>query len=547
MDDQIRSVYLTLHYHYTKGVGGLLHEIKIRKDGKVITKSTEDKPEPPSRKLFDETELPRVPFIRCERMASMLYIYAGQHVRVTEAGAKVGYIFDAKAPGDLVKFDPPYIYASDPKIMAAHGRLYHLASLLAEKPWMPMPFELYDPTTNSWDPLTPAPNFAFLPQSSLACSRELTGYAVWASCILLSLWYPSMNFKQKHFVPVVFNAELGTWHEVKFDQEQWIQRFPFFGKAAVVGDTIYAFGADKGKFISFSIKKSGSEEDGTLIYSLTTPYELEGLKIIQSAKYRYYSSITECWAPLGDLEFCLVQTMDYWTNRYQPLFITTFKIIHKEGKNSRIETIHSTLQFVSTKGYGQFWITFGYCPDYEPKEAMLTTTKDIRKERNRIKDSSQEVDSDIQLFEPKEESSTNEKVDIQNETSTVKCSPCKVECLKLDFELGGESATKIKGETNEIKNSSGKVDSSSRVCVIDRKKARSLKRKVKRSEKKRTKRDSYIVSLVKRQVSTVKSYGRRAYVPIVCLIILFIGLLYGLFSLPENREALFFLGKGTGI
>ncbi|KAM5546649.1 hypothetical protein ABKV19_001273 [Rosa sericea] len=465
MDDQIRSVYLTLHYHHTNGVGGLLHEIQISKDGKVITKSTEDKPQPPARKLFDETEIPWVPFVRCERIASKLYIYAGERLRAAEAGAKVAYIFDPKASGDLVKFDPPYLYATFPNIMAAHGRLYHLATFLAKKPWMPMPFELYDPTTNSWDPLTPVPHFAFIPQSSLA-RRELTGYAVWGSCILLSLWYPSMKFKPAHFVPVVFNAESETWHQVNFDQEQRIQRFPFFGKAAVVGDTIYALGDKKGTFISFSIKKSGSEEDGTLIYSLTTPYELKGLKIIQSAKYRYYSGITECWAPLGDLEFCLVQTMSYWANRYQPLFITTFKIIHKEGTNSRIETIHSTLQFVSTKGYGQFWIKFGYCPDYEPKEAMLTTTKGIQKERNRIKDSSQEVDCDILLFEPKEERLTNEKVDIQNETSTVKCSPCKVECLKLDFELGGESATKIKGETNEITNSPGKVDSNSRLVVL---------------------------------------------------------------------------------
>ncbi|PRQ47506.1 putative galactose oxidase/kelch, beta-propeller, galactose oxidase, beta-propeller [Rosa chinensis] len=361
MDDQIRSVYLTLHYSDTNGVGGLLHEIQIRKDGKVITKSTEDKPEPPSRKLFDETEISWVPLVFCERIASKLYILAGERYRAAEAGAKVAYIFDPKASGDLVKFNRPYIFATFPNIIAAHGRLYHLATLLAHKPCVPMPFELYDPTTNSWDPLTPVPHFAFIPQSSLA-RRELTGYAVWGSCILLSLWYPSMKFKPAHFVPVVFNAELGTWHQVNFNQKQRIQRFPFRGKAAVVGDTIYAFGVNQGKFISFSIKKSGSEEDGTLIYSLTTPYELEGLKIIQSAKYRYYSSITECWAPLGYLDFCLVQTMSYGANRYQPLFITTFKIIHKEGWKSHIETIHSTLQFVSSKGYGQFWIIFGYRP-----------------------------------------------------------------------------------------------------------------------------------------------------------------------------------------
>ncbi|XP_040370236.1 uncharacterized protein LOC112186951 isoform X2 [Rosa chinensis] len=476
MDDQIRSVYLTLHYSDTNGVGGLLHEIQIRKDGKVITKSTEDKPEPPSRKLFDETEISWVPLVFCERIASKLYILAGERYRAAEAGAKVAYIFDPKASGDLVKFNRPYIFATFPNIIAAHGRLYHLATLLAHKPCVPMPFELYDPTTNSWDPLTPVPHFAFIPQSSLA-RRELTGYAVWGSCILLSLWYPSMKFKPAHFVPVVFNAELGTWHQVNFNQKQRIQRFPFRGKAAVVGDTIYAFGVNQGKFISFSIKKSGSEEDGTLIYSLTTPYELEGLKIIQSAKYR----------------------------------------------------------------------------DYEPKEAMLTTTKGIQQERNRIKDSSQEVDCDILLFEPKEESLTNEKVDIQNETSTVKCSPCKVKCSKLDFELGGESATKIKGETNETINSPGKVDSNSRdfepkESVINSKKARSLKRKVKRLEKKRTKGASYIFSLVKHQVSTSKLYGRgRTYVPIASLIILFIGLLYGFFFLPETREARFLLGKGLGI
>lgn len=42
------------------------------------------------------------------------------------------------------------------------------------------------------------------------------------------------------------------------------------------------------------------------------------------------------------------------------------------------------------------------------------------------------------------------------------------------------------------------------------------------------KRNCYIVSLVKHQVSAVKLYGRgRTYVPVACFIIFFIGLLYG--------------------
>ncbi|KAK9922289.1 hypothetical protein M0R45_030760 [Rubus argutus] len=274
-------------------------------------------------------------------------------------------------------------------------------------------------------------------------------------------------------------------------------------------------------------------------------------------------------APFGDLEFCLVRSMRHNINTFQPLWITTFKIIEEEGKKSRIETLDRTVQFVSTEGYGHFWIKFCFTPDYEPKEAMLTTKKeDIQKERNRIKGSSREVDCFIpwvsqedgqketswiknsyckcsasRHFEPNEESFTNEKVGIQKEMNSVKPSPCKVECVTSDFELGEESVTKKK--VNCIAR-----DFESKESMINKKKVKRSKKKVKlteekvkRTEKKGTKRDSHILSLVKRHVSTVKSYGRTD-IPVAC-IILFI-CLFGFFRL-ENGEGPLLLGKRIGI
>lgn len=162
-------------------------------------------------------------------------------------------------------------------------------------------------------------------------------------------------------------------------------------------------------------------------------------------------------------------------------------------------------------------------------------------------------------FEPNEESFTNEKVGIQKEMNSVKPSPCKVECVTSDFELGEESVTKKKRdnqqETIETKRCPGKVnciarDFESKESMINKKKVKRSKKKVKlteekvkRTEKKATKRDSHILSLVKRHVSIVKSYGRTD-IPVAC-IILFI-CLFGFFRL-ENGEAPLLLGKRIGI
>ncbi|KAK9922285.1 hypothetical protein M0R45_030756 [Rubus argutus] len=263
----------------------------------------------------------------------------------------------------------------------------------------------------------------------------------------------------------------------------------------------------------------------------------------------------EYMAPFGDLEFCLVRSMRHNINTFQPLWITTFKIIEEEGKKSRIETLDRTVQFVSTEGYGHFWIKFCFTPDYEPKEAMLTTKKeDIQKERNRIKGSSREVDCFIPAyyiskelivqcsvsrhFEPNEESFTNEKVGIQKEMNSVKPSPCKVECV-TSFELGEESVTRKRGTAS-------KRQLRQNACPWQGQLHRAVKlteEKVKRTEKKGTKRDSHILSIVKRHVSTVKSYGRTD-IPVAC-IILFI-CLFGFFRL-ENGEAPLLLGKRIGI
>lgn len=427
MASQVRSVYLALHYFGRTCRGGLLYEVKIGKNGKIFRKSTEDEPDCSAMKLFDENDIPEVPFVRCVSHASKLYLFVGQQYKEYEAGAKVAYILDPKTIFDantksLNSFDPPKACRTSPKFMSAHGMLYHLATPLIAEPEAPMPFEIYDPTTKSWDSLTPLPRCP-VKIPNVHARRELIGYAVFDNCILLMLWYPGLKF-----VPVVFNAEWRTWHQVNLEGVG-LDLLPFRGKAIVVGDTIYALSFKHGKVISFSIKISGLEEDGTSIYSLTTPYQLEGLKKNFTPKFKFLVMQTEYMAPFGDLEFCLVRSMRHNINTFQPLWITTFKIIEEEGKKSRIETLDRTVQFVSTEGYGHFWIKFCFTPDYEPKEAMLNTKKeDIQKERNRIKGSSREVDCFIPDMKPKEASLTNRKEDGQKETSWIKNSYCKVEC-----------------------------------------------------------------------------------------------------------------------
>ncbi|KAK9922284.1 hypothetical protein M0R45_030756 [Rubus argutus] len=421
MASQVRSVYLALHYFGRTCRGGLLYEVKIGKNGKIFRKSTEDKPDCSAMKLFDENDIPEVPFVRCVSHASKLYLFVGQQYKEYEAGAKVAYILDPKT-----------IFDANTKSLNSLIRLKHAGHL-----------------------------------------QNL--------CQLM--------------------------------------------------------------------------EDGTSIYSLTTPYQLEGLKKNFTPKFKFLVMQTEYMAPFGDLEFCLVRSMRHNINTFQPLWITTFKIIEEEGKKSRIETLDRTVQFVSTEGYGHFWIKFCFTPDYEPKEAMLTTKKeDIQKERNRIKGSSREVDCFIPAyyiskelivqcsvsrhFEPNEESFTNEKVGIQKEMNSVKPSPCKVECV-TSFELGEESVTRKRGTAS-------KRQLRQNACPWQGQLHRAVKlteEKVKRTEKKGTKRDSHILSIVKRHVSTVKSYGRTD-IPVAC-IILFI-CLFGFFRL-ENGEAPLLLGKRIGI
>ncbi|KAL6225359.1 hypothetical protein ACLB2K_004209 [Fragaria x ananassa] len=329
MEGPVRSVYLTLRFTSDDDAGALLHEIQIDKEGIPLMNSTTEKPVRPERLLVDKTEITTFPFLRCDRICSELYLFAGPHYQAT---AKVGYIFDAKSDGELVKFhDLPFLSRTCPTIMAAHGRLYHLATPKNDRNGEPMPFEIYDHSTKSWDPLPPLPQCRVLPDPQ-SPSRMYSGYAVWGTCILVSLWY----FVPKCFVPVLFDAKSRTWHHVDVGQQKLEEEcFPWDGKAVVVGNAVYALGFEPG-IISFSIEKSGSEEDGTLMYSQTSPYKLEGLELHRDPHCPYFDDMFQCWAPLGDFELC-------WA-----LFITTFKIIQKEGTSSRIETLHSSLQFMST-------------------------------------------------------------------------------------------------------------------------------------------------------------------------------------------------------
>ncbi|KAL6224475.1 hypothetical protein ACLB2K_003330 [Fragaria x ananassa] len=281
----------------------------------------------------------------------------------------LAYVLDAKSSGELVKLhELPSIDSEDPNIIAAHGRLYHLARPANNTSGRPMPFEVYDPSTRSWDPLPPLPQAPFFPYAK--APRLYYGYAVWGSCILFSLGFLGMSLTTIFFVPVLFNVESRTWHQVyvKHNMGRANGCFPWHDKAVVVGDTIYALGLKRGTIISFSITKSGSEEEGTLSYSLTTPYFLNGLKIISHPKYKLSKYTLQCWSPLGDFEFCLVQTTDSFDPKCQHFFITTFKIIHKEGTFSRIQSLFSALQFMGTQGYGHFFPLFCYNPDYDPKK-----------------------------------------------------------------------------------------------------------------------------------------------------------------------------------
>ena len=543
---QVKSLYLAVR----DTVAGLVvHEVRFRKDGKSLLESTQKKPAVlrPDSVLLDETQLPSEDFFRCERIGSKLYLFACVDYFRGLAVPTVACVFDPKSSSssreqfhDL----PTHIPGTSPNIIAAHGRLYHLAST-HEKSGVPMPFEVYDPSIKSWDPLPPVPQCPFVPYDK--APRWYMGYAVWGSCILVSLAYPSMNWESLISEPVLFNVESGTWHQLKTEDDPLRPCFPWQDKAVVVGDTAYALGSKMGLIISFSIKKSGSEEDGTLVYSLVRPYMLRGLRVATLPNYLPRQRSCHLLSPLGDFEFCLVQTIDHPISGSQPIWITTFKIIRKEGSRfSKIQTLHSTIEFMKTQDHGTFWPLYCYNPDYEPKElAMLTT---IRKQRNKLEVESGEVDCDVMGAKNKEASLTNssregndqkeissscrvecsmpliisnrvsftnEKADMQVE----KTSHCNVEFLKPDFELGRGSATglNLKGETSpDMVDSNSKDDYEPKESVITGKQARRRrKRKVKHSKQKGSEDSSYIVSLVKHKD-----------IPIHCLVILFIALLY---------------------
>ncbi|KAL6227014.1 hypothetical protein ACLB2K_000973 [Fragaria x ananassa] len=160
----VRSVYLTLHYYRVGDEGVVAHEIQISKDGKPLLKSTPAKPDQPDKLLFDKTQMPAVIRFSCQRIGSKLYIVSGEGWLPENAIGNLAYVLDAKSSGELVKLhELPSIDTEDPNIIAAHGRLYHLARPVNNTLGRPMPFEVYDPSTKSWDPLPPLPQSPFVP------------------------------------------------------------------------------------------------------------------------------------------------------------------------------------------------------------------------------------------------------------------------------------------------------------------------------------------------------------------------------------------------
>ncbi|KAM1080924.1 hypothetical protein TB2_015176 [Malus domestica] len=272
------------------------------------------------------------------------------------------YTFDTETKS-LEQIKGPREFKRSSILISGYGKLYHLTDP-ASFPLITNPsFECYNPKKDIWEPLNPFPKYG---QKTGPSYVEVMGYAVCYGCILISLY----GFGPSEFV--LFHIASETWHPVYVptvdDDMTGTKPYPsFVGRAVIVNDVIYAASTVSGVILSFSLGMD-SDPSGRILFTVKNLFKFPEF----TSFLELDNTITESLVHLGELRFCLLQTVFCSRGRgFQPLWITTLEIVNDGSGERCIKTLCSVVRDIDIQISGGFELGYCFTPqfkDLEPEE-----------------------------------------------------------------------------------------------------------------------------------------------------------------------------------
>ncbi|PRQ60258.1 putative transcription factor C2H2 family [Rosa chinensis] len=370
--DQAESILIMVKFDMDDSFSGAIYEIKLDQlqpleHGKSVGGFNTDPSTLPMLKpvaeLFGKGWKTEELFLfDCARIGSLskLYVLVNQIPcpYLKPVTPEYAFAFDKSLVSELIS--PPKTTKQYCLVISAYGMLYYLAQPLCFPQIQEPSFERYDPASDSWESLPPFPDYS-LDQAQ----TEITGYAVCYGYILLSMQ------TEKKYEAVAFHIHSRTWHKVKTSPENPYY-YPFYGRAVVLGSTIYALAHNLDLVLVFSFWWD-SDKDGDIVkrrHFLGTP-----LSLLITAKChpprRLLGDRTQNLVHLGGRYFCVVQTgQNIDSSEYQYMCATTFRIAG-DGQEMHIKTVRSSVFRVAIEGNDEFEVQFSFtpdCNDIEPVE-----------------------------------------------------------------------------------------------------------------------------------------------------------------------------------
>ncbi|TQD76386.1 hypothetical protein C1H46_038087 [Malus baccata] len=203
------------------------------------------------------------------------------------------YTFDTETKS-LEQIEGPQEFKRSSILISGYGKLYHLTDP-ASFPLITNPsFECYNPK-DIWEPLNPFPKYG-----------QKMGPS-YVEFVLLHIagetWHPG-------YVPTVDDDMTGT------------KPYPsFVGRAVVVNDVMYAASTVSGVIISFSLGMD-SDPSGRILFTVKNLFKFPEF----TSFLELDNTVTESLVHLGELRFCLLQTVFCSRGRgFQPLQFKDFE------------------------------------------------------------------------------------------------------------------------------------------------------------------------------------------------------------------------------
>ncbi|TQD73084.1 hypothetical protein C1H46_041386 [Malus baccata] len=269
------------------------------------------------------------------------------------------YTFDTETKS-LEQIKGPREFKRSSILISAYGKLYHLTDP-ASFPLITNPsFECYNPKKDIWEPLNPFPKYG---QKTGPSYVEVMGYAVCYGCILISLY----GFGPSEFV--LFHIASETWHPVYVptvdDDMTGTKPYPsFVGRAVIVNDVIYAASTVSGVILSFSLGMD-SDPSGRILFTVKNLFKFPEF----TSFLELDNTITESLVHLGELRFCLLQTVFCSRGRgFQPLWITTLEIVNDGSGERCIKTLCSVVRDIDIQISGGFELGYCFTPQFDEFE-----------------------------------------------------------------------------------------------------------------------------------------------------------------------------------